>query len=225
MSRCPPMLLHSIVHVSAAWLSLITWSVGPFLPALSAQAGSPEHAVTRQRAQSDFMAGVIHVEPLIDGLRPGVRAEVRIGLTSFTAPMLAVRIVDSAGTVTGTETRMWLSWGIDTAKAAAIEAGYVRPGRCEPLARRTGALTCRTRWATPPDWRRVLQQLTAAGVWALPAPSNDGGYDGWAVTVESRRGQQYQLAYYWLPNEQGPAVAQLATAVGAILDSLPRVQQ
>jgi hypothetical protein len=193
---------------------------------LPAQTPRVETAAERHARMAVFethwLADAFGVVPLATGGAPQSKAEIRFAVMGGW-PEANFRLLDSAGVIHGEKTVSW----IEGAWAPSDQESYIRPvlgpDRCSDPVHYGQSLRCWVEWSQPPNWERVWTLLESAGVWRLPSPTSEPGADGWAVMVETRRGEAYDVRYYWLPDKQSEAVAQLARALTRVLDSLPRL--
>lgn len=76
---------------------------------------------------------------------------------------------------------------------------------CKRLERGNSWVVCTLNFTAEPDWTRLLDDATEAGLWTLPDPFTlpyEGSWvlDGWSMTVEVRDGEHYRAYQYNNPD-------------------------
>lgn len=95
--------------------------------------------------------------------------------------------------------------------------------KCKRLERGNAWVVCYLDFTAEPDWARLLDDATDAGVWTLPDPfalPYEGRWvlDGWSMTVEVRNGEHYRAYHYDNPDAYDWPETRQAVALMAIFD-------
>ena len=98
-------------------------------------------------------------------------------------------------------------------------------GRCGPPKRYGNVEACWVVFTKRPHWKAMWDSLEVLGVWSLPDQDDlpdDGSMtlDGWAMTVEVRRGNRYRSYAYSNPDGRRHPAQVAAAAIGRIDDSV-----
>lgn len=122
------------------------------------------------------------------------------------------RFVEDRGIVFGEALLAWEISPMETAAdgSSAIDwhelAVFRARGPCSEFFRTSGVGGCRAKFATSPDWAKVLRRLQSAGLWDLPdestLPSREIVFDGFSITVELRSTTGYRIYHYGNPSMQ-----------------------
>lgn len=142
----------------------------------------------------------LDLSPLPDGEREiRVWSDIAIG-----SPKDLVILKDQAANPHGEVILYWRTSIDENDSLDARHTAELGP-KCKRLERGNRWVVCYLNFTTEPDWTRLLNDATDAGVWTLPDPFTlpyEGSWvlDGWSMTVEVRDGEHYRAYHYSNPD-------------------------
>lgn len=142
----------------------------------------------------------LDLTPLPEGER-----EIRVwSATAIGSPMDLVIVKDQGVNAHGEAILYWRTSVDENGSLDSLHTAELGP-RCKSLERGNSWVVCYLNFPAEPDWTRLLDDATDAGVWTLPDPFTlpyEGWsvLDGWSMTVELRDGEHYRAYHYNNPD-------------------------
>lgn len=142
----------------------------------------------------------LDLTPLPEGER-----EIRVwSVIAIGSPMDLVIVKDQGADPHGEAILYWHTSADEDDSLDARHTAELGP-KCERLERGNSWAVCYVNFTDEPDWTRLLDDATDAGVWTLPDPfalPYEGWWvlDGWSITVELRDGDHYRAYHYDNPD-------------------------